>query len=262
MPNYPVGSLNVALRELRRPFTAPALGFKVQHSYPKDAPRAGLIVTYMDARTVAARLNMVCGGKWSTDFERAGGDTNIAVCRLTVFGVTRTDVGKGSGLEKEKAAFSDALKRAAVQFGVGAYLYTLRAVHLDATEKGVMVEDRPTLKIKTSGNRKTVELTAGVDAWLRARYTRWLESEQASQWGKPLDHGDEPEAVGDPVERPVPDVQENLELEAKRSAARELYATVPAKHRPRLTPAKFKAKLEAADEAQVDALIAELEAMK
>lgn len=47
--------------------------------------------------------------------------------RLTVLGVTREDIGEaGEGnLGTLKAASSDALKRCAVQFGIGRYLYDL-----------------------------------------------------------------------------------------------------------------------------------------
>jgi hypothetical protein len=50
------------------------------------------------------------------------------------FGVTKEDVGEGDSL---KAAFSDALKRAAVKFGVGRYLYRLEKQWVDYDpEKG------------------------------------------------------------------------------------------------------------------------------
>ncbi len=55
-------------------------------------------------------------------------------CRLTVLEVTKEDVGEGDSL---KAAFSDALKRAAVKFGVGRYLYRLEKQWVDYDpEKG------------------------------------------------------------------------------------------------------------------------------
>jgi len=54
-------------------------------------------------------------------------------CRLTVLGVTKEDVGEGGTL---KAAFSDALKRAAVKFGVGRHLYEMEKVWVDLDERG------------------------------------------------------------------------------------------------------------------------------
>ena len=46
-------------------------------------------------------------------------------CNLTVLGVTKSDVGVPSFAEQLKGAYSDALKRAAVKFGIGEYFYRL-----------------------------------------------------------------------------------------------------------------------------------------
>ena len=50
-------------------------------------------------------------------------------CQLTIFGVTKADVGYAKApdsddeAEPAKAAWSDSLKRAAVQWGVARYLH-------------------------------------------------------------------------------------------------------------------------------------------
>jgi hypothetical protein len=44
--------------------------------------------------------------------------------RLSVVGVTRDDVGTASNFEPSKGTASDALKRVAVMFGIGRYLYS------------------------------------------------------------------------------------------------------------------------------------------
>lgn len=46
-------------------------------------------------------------------------------CDLIIYGVTRSDVGTPAQAEPVKSAYSDSLKRAAVQWGVGRYLYSL-----------------------------------------------------------------------------------------------------------------------------------------
>src|SRR5437763_5581531 len=58
---------------------------------------------------------------------------NSVMCRLRLWAgdrwITKSDVGSPSeqpdGGDRLKAAFSDALKRAAVKFGIGRYLYRL-----------------------------------------------------------------------------------------------------------------------------------------
>jgi len=187
-------------------------------------------------------------GDWSTRFEPWGTESNLAVCHLTVAGVTRSDIGKGSGLEKEKASFSDALKRAAIHFGPGAYLYSLQAITLKATESGEMQGDKPTLRIKSSGGKQTVAMTDQADAWLREGYGKWLKSDR-NIWGEPLDHGDLEDAIGDPVER-EPVEQEDLELAAEREAVQKFYDDKIAKangKRSKFPKGTFTAQLRGAD---------------
>lgn len=85
---------------------------------------------YIDARDVQDRLDDVVGPEnWATSFFVIDRDAVVVECQLTIYGVTKADVGyannPGSDFEKEpfKAAYSDALKRAAVHFGVGRFLY-------------------------------------------------------------------------------------------------------------------------------------------
>ncbi len=93
-------------------------------------------VVYVDARDVMDRLNWVLGpGNWETKYV-PDLSNKIVECHLTVTypsgkKVTRIDVGDMSQQpdqgDKSKAAYSDSLKRAAVQFGVGAYFYGIKA---------------------------------------------------------------------------------------------------------------------------------------
>lgn len=240
------------LRELSRPFAPNALRFKVQATWPKDNPTGGLVVPYVDARTVAARLNHVVGMSWSTRFEPWD---KGALCALTIHGVTRQDVGKGGSFEAEKAAVSDALKRAAVQFGVGAYIYALSSVTLDVTENGAMKGKVPTLKKKKSKGGSTAVLTDKAEEWLRATYENWLGTDR-NKWGEALDHGDEPDPTGDPVER-EPIEQEDLELAAKKAEAQEQYDSMNGEAK--ILPGRFKPQLTAAKDAgAVDALMAKV----
>jgi hypothetical protein len=91
-----------------------------------------LAIAYTDARAIQDRLDEVLGvDGWQDDYETLA-DGSV-VCRLKLrFGsewIIKVDVGSPSeqpdGGDRTKAAFSDALKRAAVKFGVGRYLYKL-----------------------------------------------------------------------------------------------------------------------------------------
>lgn len=89
----------------------------------------GLAIAYIDARDVQRRLNSVCGADWSFDFELLAPDGKMVKGILTVCGVTRCDAGESSTEDEPlKSAVSDALKRTAVHFGIGQYLYYLPQV--------------------------------------------------------------------------------------------------------------------------------------
>jgi Rad52/22 family double-strand break repair protein len=97
-----------------------------------------LAMAYIDARLIQDRLDEVLGVENWTDSYTILNDGSV-MCRLRLkLGdrwITKTDVGSPSeqpdGGDRLKAAFSDALKRAAVKFGIGRYLYRLPAQWVD-----------------------------------------------------------------------------------------------------------------------------------
>ncbi len=97
-----------------------------------------LALAYVDARVVQDRLDEVLGVMGWQDSYRVLPDGSV-MCRLRLkIGaqwITKVDVGGQSeqpdGGDRTKAAFSDALKRAAVKFGVGRYLYRLPQLWCD-----------------------------------------------------------------------------------------------------------------------------------
>lgn len=90
-----------------------------------------MAIAYITARAVMDRLDDVVGpGEWQTSY-RVVGDGVTCVLSLRIDGewVSHEDIGGESGQpdegDRHKAAFSDALKRVAVRFGIGRYLYRL-----------------------------------------------------------------------------------------------------------------------------------------
>lgn len=124
---------------LRAPFAPNTIKWKVQTN-PKEGKDMALVVAYIDARDVAERLDMAAGGNWSDDYtlpQRAPHERTLE-CRLTVCGVTRCDVGEVEGGDgwSAKDLYSDAFKRAAVKFGVGAFLYRMPTVRARVEQFG------------------------------------------------------------------------------------------------------------------------------
>lgn len=180
---FPLDSFKDAATHLRRPFTPQAVKFKVQATWPKDEPSGGLIVAYIDARLAVERLNLIVPHLWFDEYEPLG--TKHLICRLTVDGIARQDVGEGTG----KGLYSDALKRAAVKFGVGVSLYAIPQMRLTVSDGH--------LKQRQGREGKTLELTPAGEKRVRAMYETWLAQRGKQAFGDPLDHGDADDAQGD-----------------------------------------------------------------
>jgi hypothetical protein len=111
---------------LRAPFAPEDVKFKPAAVSGNRA----LAVAYVDARTIMDRLDEVLGvDGWEDAYEQLP-DGNVVCrlrCKIGERWLTKVDVGGPSEQpddgDKLKAAFSDALKRAAVKFGIGRYLY-------------------------------------------------------------------------------------------------------------------------------------------
>ena len=111
--------------KLREPFNPADVDFRPQGKQSKNGKVQA--VCYIDARTVADRLDDVVGpGAWEFTYEplvTANGQIQIAKGRLAIHGVVKEDVGEASNFDPSKGCVSDALKRAAVLWGIGRYLY-------------------------------------------------------------------------------------------------------------------------------------------
>lgn len=119
---------------LLRPFDPRAVKWKPSMVKSNRA----LAMCYIDARLVMDRLDKVMKPQnWRTEYVHVG-DGSVE-CRLTLrLGgewITKADVGSPSeqpdGGDRTKAAYSDALKRAAVHWGIGRYLYRLPSQWVD-----------------------------------------------------------------------------------------------------------------------------------
>lgn len=113
-------------KELAKPFPFHSHKWRVMNVSKKD-PKAhkGTVAYYIDARDVMDRLDQ-SGAFWSDNYQVLENGPKVwhVECTLIVNGVVRTDVGEG---DDPKSAYSDALKRAAVKFGVYRYGYSLKA---------------------------------------------------------------------------------------------------------------------------------------
>lgn len=123
------------LEELKKPFIGRFLS--VKPGATTQDKTSGMVLTYIDARAVMDRLDDCVGPdgwnfRWepTVSFQNSDGVTNLAVKGILKIGdVIREDVGEAlAESEPYKSAVSDALKRCAVHFGIGRYLYDMPSI--------------------------------------------------------------------------------------------------------------------------------------
>jgi len=121
---------------LSAPFPPEAISWRVgstnidkQTGKPRNASQepSGIALAYLDARDVMDRLDEVCGpAGWQCRYPHVGSTT---VCDIGILvddaWIWKADGAGATDVEAEKGMLSDALKRAAVRWGIGRYLYGL-----------------------------------------------------------------------------------------------------------------------------------------
>ncbi len=111
---------------LKAPFPVDSLSWRIGNKSEKNGKRKANMLVYIDSRDVQDRLDEVCklcGCCWENDLKEVAGRM---VCTLTIDGLKRSDGAGDTDFEGEKGGISDAIKRAAVLFGVGRYLYNAK----------------------------------------------------------------------------------------------------------------------------------------
>lgn len=123
------------LLQLKKPFRSEEIEWRMQQSgVKKDKSYWGMCLAYVQNRAIMDRLDDVCGpGKWRNEYKAApeGG----ILCGISIFlalgnefdWVTKWDGASNTDIEAVKGGLSNAMKRAAVQWGVGRYLYGLES---------------------------------------------------------------------------------------------------------------------------------------
>jgi hypothetical protein len=186
----PVTLGRAQILELRRPFPADVVRWKIQTTSANSAQ----IIAYIDARIAIERLNHVTP-HWSDRYEQVS--PTAMRCYLSVLDVTREDVGFAEGREdiRMKALYSDALKRAAVKFGVGISIYSLPVVRM---RFGSGDDELDTYQ--NNAGKTVPVIRPRNEKNLRQRYAAWLERVGVPVFGAVIDHEAylEPEAQGDP----------------------------------------------------------------
>jgi hypothetical protein len=137
-PITPLAEVSAEVDALMQALAAPFDPREVKFKPAVVSGHRAMAMAYIDARVIQDRLDEVLGGAgWQDEYECLPDGSVVCRLRLRLGSewITKMDVGGPSEQpdegDRRKAAFSDALKRAAVKFGIGRYLYRLPAQWVD-----------------------------------------------------------------------------------------------------------------------------------
>lgn len=119
-----------------------------------------LALVYVTNRAIMNRLDEVAGAdNWQTSFRRHGDKGVVCTLSICLDGkwVHKEDGAEDSDIESVKGGISDSMKRAAVQWGIGRYLYNAEASWEPSKSvgKSTVLVGRPKLRLKA----RTIKIT-------------------------------------------------------------------------------------------------------
>ena len=132
------------LSKLKEPFAINDIEWRLQQcGESKEGKIWGKCLAYITSRAVQERLDEVCGPDgWRSEI-RKDGDAYLCTLSIrithddgSIEWISRTDGADATDKESVKGGISGALKRAAVQFGIGRYLYNLEEGWITVCENG------------------------------------------------------------------------------------------------------------------------------
>jgi len=127
------------LELLSKPFPAKDIEWRVQSAGVKNEKPWAMVLAYVTNRAIMERLDQAVGvGNWKNEFKEWMKDSVLCGISIKIDGewVTKWDGADQTDIEATKGGLSGAMKRAAVQWGIGRYLYNLDATMATILEHG------------------------------------------------------------------------------------------------------------------------------
>jgi hypothetical protein len=134
--------MEMNLARLKAPFSTEEIEWRIQKSgigQKTNKPYA-MVLAYVSNRAIQERLDDVVGPEnWQNQFAPAPNGEGV-ICRIGIKingeWVWKEDGAENTMFEAIKGGLSAAMKRAAVQWGIGRYLYNLEAGFAQFSENG------------------------------------------------------------------------------------------------------------------------------
>lgn len=127
------------LEGLDKPFPANDIEWRVSRSGEKNGRPWAIVLAYVTNRAIMERLDSVCGKEnWRNEY--ISGPAGGVLCGISILindnWVTKWDGAENTNYEAIKGGLSAAMKRAAVQWGIGRYLYNLETTFANINDNG------------------------------------------------------------------------------------------------------------------------------
>ena len=127
------------MKELQKSFPPNDIEWRVQQEVRQGA--AVMVLPYVTNRAIMERLDNVFGPlNWQNEF--TSGPGGGVLCGISVWNpeskqwVTKWDGAENTKVEAVKGGISSAMKRCAVQWGIGRFLYKLPFQYVDLKARG------------------------------------------------------------------------------------------------------------------------------
>jgi len=118
--------------KLQKPFEEEDIKWRIQQAGIAQSTKPwAMVIPYVSNRAIQKRLDEIFGiDGWENTYKPTP-DGKGYLCGITIHtkerSVTKWDGAEHTGIEPLKGALSNSMKRAAVQLGIGRYLYSLKA---------------------------------------------------------------------------------------------------------------------------------------
>lgn len=145
------------LKALQKPFPAEDIEWRVSHArQTRNGPQA-LVLAYVTNRAIMERLDDVFGiAGWKNEYTewRNKGVLCTITCKVEDEWIAKSDGADETNMESTKGGFSASMKRAAVQWGIGRYLYNLDQTWVNINDRG---QNFINTKVKVGGKEEWVK---------------------------------------------------------------------------------------------------------
>lgn len=145
---------------LAKPFAPSDIEWRIGQAGKKsDGSVWAKVLAYVTARAIEDRLDSVVGPQnWKNEFCFVTGGVLCGISIFTENGwITKWDGSDPSDIEAFKGSISGAMKRAAVQWGIGRYLYELGETRAQIVDQRVEGAHYASCKVKVKGTDEWVQ---------------------------------------------------------------------------------------------------------